>query len=285
MTRFLLIGSGGFIGSHLYRSLQGKHPVLGTRSASFDLARDRILDQLPPDWRDADGPKFAVLSAAVVPMDRCRTEESHARAVMVDGTRRCAADLADAGFTPVFLSTSYVFDGARGGYTESDAPAPLGRYGALKLEMERWLLSELPQSLVLRLDKTAAADLRPGHALTDWARAVRAGEEIRCIRDQVFGLTLVDDVARILVRASGEGLRGLWHLANPEPRSRAAIVRSLADAMGLDARIVELPMDAFGFPEARPMSSWLDSRRILDRLGECFCPVDRMIERVAEAAA
>jgi dTDP-4-dehydrorhamnose reductase len=135
VSRYLIIGASGFIGSRLCETLEDFADVLGTSTRSdredrltFDLATDDIADVLPKAWRDADDQKFAILSAAVVPMDRCRTEEAYARSVMIDGSQRCLMALAQAGFTPVFLSTSYVFDGERGRYKEDDTPNPLSNW-------------------------------------------------------------------------------------------------------------------------------------------------------------
>eukprot|EP01035_Chromulina_nebulosa_P000158 gene157-biopygen117 len=62
-----------------------------------------------------------------------------------------ARNAARLGVPVVQISTDYVFDGtAAGAYRESDPTAPLGVYGASKLEGERQVAAATPDHAILR---------------------------------------------------------------------------------------------------------------------------------------
>ncbi len=289
MDRFLVIGASGFVGGHLFRFLkkQANCEVIGTRSQSiddelahFDLERDSIHNCVPSAWLKAGPDKWALLCSAVVPMDRCVTEPAKARSVMLDGTQRCIDQLAATGFTPVFLSTSYVFDGRVGGYREDDPTDPQSRYGMLKLQIEHYLQATYPQALVVRLDKIVGTDLSGRHLFADWYQLASNEQAICCIADQEFGPTLVDDIATGLYQACLAKLRGCYHLANPEPISRTELARRFLDACRKHAEIRSVPLTELNLAEPRPMSSWLNSDKIQSTLGVRFTPIEDILQRL-----
>ena len=286
--RFLIIGASGFIGRHLLRffAQQADTEVMGTRLRShgdhlvpFDLASDAIGDCIPSTWREPGENKWAFLCAAVVPMDRCATERAYARSVMFDGSKRCIDNLVDMGFTPVFLSTSYVFDGVEGGYREDDPPTPISHYGSLKRELEVYLRETHPRALVARLDKTVGTDPHESHLFSDWHQRASQQQPIVCIQDQVLGPTLVDDVAAILFQACRKGLDGCYHVANPKPVRRDELAGQFLEACGLSTEIQRVPLASLSLPEPRPLRSWLVADKVCAELGVAFTPVSEMLER------
>jgi dTDP-4-dehydrorhamnose reductase len=290
MDQFLVVGASGFIGRHLFRFLeeQANTETIGTRSRSsdtrlvqFDLATDSIRDCLTAPWRESRESKWAVICSAVVPMDRCATEPDYARAVMLEGTKRCIDQLVEMNFRPVFLSTSYVFDGGSGGYHEDDAPAPQSQYGQLKREMELYLAETCPESLVARLDKTVGADASAGHLFSGWYRDASRQQAIVCIADQQFGPTLVDDVVSLLYRSCRTRLTGIYHLANPTPIPREVLAARFLAECGMNTEIRTEPLSDFNLPEPRPLRSWLNADKICQALDVTFTPVDEILRRFA----
>jgi len=82
-------------------------------------------------------PQVVVHCAAYTDVDRSESEPEKAYRVNADGAGSVAAACRDAGCAMVYPSTDYVFDGkSRRPYREGDTPAPLGVYGASKLEGE-----------------------------------------------------------------------------------------------------------------------------------------------------
>ena len=66
----------------------------------------------------------------------------------VDGSAAVAA--AARGLPARHLSSDLVFDGSRGGYRETDEPAPVNSYGRSKAEAERRVAAAHPEATIVR---------------------------------------------------------------------------------------------------------------------------------------
>src|SRR5580692_536617 len=197
--RVLVVGASGFLGGHVLReATELGHLALGTRATAarpglvrFDVRSDRLGERIPADFLRAEGELLAIVCAAVSQPDRCARDEE-ARATNVVGMKRLCEDVQDVGGGVYFLSTGFVFDGARGGYSEDDAPCPINEYGRQKLEMEEWLLAR--GALVARVVLFVGEETTERHLFTEWQRSIERRDPIVCLRGQVFSPTAVDDV-------------------------------------------------------------------------------------------
>jgi len=207
-VRIVVTGADGQLGRELVRTLASHGEVIGTTIADLDVTDPRCADRLAslrPDW--------VVHAAGATDVDGCEREPARAMAVNGEGTRRVAEGCRRAGARLVYLSTDYVFDGAKGSpHTEEDSPAPLSAYGLSKLEGER-----------------AARTLMSGWAIvrTAWLFGVHgrnfvkgileraaAGERLRVVDDQVGSPTYAADLADAVAVLLSRGLTGLYHVTN-----------------------------------------------------------------------
>ncbi|MEX2287275.1 MAG: sugar nucleotide-binding protein [Planctomycetaceae bacterium] len=272
--KLLIVGASGFIGSHIHRVAKEFDIVtVGTRAGSksdrlarFDLREDRIGDCVPADYFN-DERVCAIVAAGISKIDECRRNRDATRLVNVKGTIQLLDDLAERGATPVFLSTSCVFDGQIGYYNEEDEPAPINEYGRQKLEVESCLLDQMPNSLVLRLDKVVGDEPAESHLLSEWYERMQKGQPIDCLADQILSPTLVDDIVLGVLTACQDEMSGLYHLVNAEFFPRDELARQFAHACGLSAEIVVKPMDEFAFEDPRPVKTYLDGSRFIEETG------------------
>lgn len=265
---FLVVGASGLLGGAVLGTLKKLgRPAVGTQVsmrrpglARFDLKTDRIADCVDLTAFAGSGEAYAVICASICQIDRCRRERDVTRVVNVDHTLRLIDDLARAGLTPVFISSSYVFDGAQGYYDEAHPRAPICEYGRHKAAVEE-RLERLPGSLTLRLDKLVGDDPAQEHVLTEWHRWISVGRPVTCIADQLLSPTSVADAARAVVTACERGLSGTYHVANPEFFSREELARQFALASGRPALIEAKPLSSFPFDDPRPLKTYLDGSR------------------------
>src|ERR1017187_5683257 len=165
--KMLIIGSGGFLGSHLVStaSRTGYEVICGdlyaaeaTQTAVVDIAvRSSVevaLDRLRPD--------VVILLAALSDIDRCEAEPELAWAANVEGSGNVARAWAAAGARLLFTSSGAVFDGLRHGYSERDPPTPVSVYGRTKAEGERAVAGHLPSALIVRAGLAVGFAGRPG---------------------------------------------------------------------------------------------------------------------------
>ena len=276
--KFLIIGASGFVGRHAlsYVSALG-YEALGTRSRDegdgllrFDLLEHRIKDRMPPSWLETGEPVFGVIAAAITQIDRCLRERELSGRVNVDGTIRLVEDLAALGVKPVYLSSSFVYDGSVGYYPEDAPCSPVSVYGEQKAAVERHLREHRPEALILRLDKLVGDEPSERHLFAEWWRWMNEGHPITCIQDQVFAPTFVTDIAKAIVLGCGRGLSGVYHVANPEFFTRAELASQFVLAARGETSIVCRSQAALNFLDRRPLRSYLDSTKFVTATGMRF---------------
>ena len=184
------------------------------------------------------------------------------RAVTVDAPARAAAVAARLGARFVFLSTDLVFDGQTGHYTETDPPAPLLAYGAMKADAERQVRSGHPTAVVVRASLFVGESgvmRRPAYECENLAR----GRPVTLYRDEWRSPTHVDDVARAVWDLAARDVAGTFHVAGPDRLTRLELGTLLCALFQLDARLLhEGPR-----PPSRPRDTSLDGSRTAALLG------------------
>ena len=288
--RFLVIGASGFVGWHVLTHVRALgYEALGTASSQtaggllpFDLTRDRIEERVPASWWGRGGLAIGVIASAVTQIDRCAQELQLARQVNVDGTIRLINDLVGCGVKPIYLSSSFVFDGSLGYYPDDFPHSPISEYGRHKSEVERYMRERVAEGLTLRLDKIVGDDPAERHLFSEWWGWITSGRPILCIDGQVISPTLVDDIARAVVRGCERGLRGVLNAANPEFFSREELARQFLAAVGREAEVVCQSQEALGFQDLRPLRSYLDSSQFVGATGMRWTPMRQVFTRFME---
>ena len=204
----------------------------------------------------------------------CRRENTRGPAVLAEA---CAAH----GIGLLTVSSDLVFDGAKGTpYVESDAPAPLGAYGASKAEAEAAVLGILPSALVIR----TSAFFGPWDQHNFLAHAMlrlRAGQRFAAAADVLVSPTYVPDLVDAALDLLIDGERGIWHLASPGAVSWAELARMAAGRCGVDPGLIEpVPAARLGWRAPRPSYSVLGSER-----GAIMPPLEDALARYADAVS
>jgi dTDP-4-dehydrorhamnose reductase len=133
-VKILVAGAGGMLGGDVMLAAgNAGHDVVGFGHTELDVTTEATvaakLELERPDvvincaaWTDVDG-----------------AEEAEEAALTVNGAAagHLAAAAAATGASVVYVSSDYVFDGAKGSpYVETDEAAPLSAYGRTKLAGE-----------------------------------------------------------------------------------------------------------------------------------------------------
>lgn len=287
--RFLIIGASGFIGRHIFSFAKEKgHQVLGTQFSarrsnlvSFNLLTDRIADLLPEAFLESNDQICAVICAAIPKIDLCCKNRDISYKVNVVNTIRLLEDLKGLGIKTAFLSSEAVYDGKRGYYDESIQPSPINEYGRQKAEMEAYIITHLPQDLVIRLSVIVGDEPTEPHLLSQWYEWIRNGKPIACIAGQIFSPTYVKDVARGVIESFYKQLSGLYNLANSEFFAREELAHQFLVALDRKAEIVVKPVEEFGFPERRSMKTYLDSSKFNKAADMRFTPMREVFSSFA----
>jgi dTDP-4-dehydrorhamnose reductase len=286
-ARFLVIGGAGLVGSHVLRALRGR-TVTGTyHHAAYPGG-------VPLDVTDAKAvrervhaarPDVVVLAAAAPYVERCEREPEATRAVNVEGTRAVAEAAAELSATLVVFSSEYVFDGARGEYSEDDPVAPLNEYGRQKAEIEE-IARRSGRHLVCRTSGVFGAEAARKNFVFQLVDALRAGRPFIVPADQLITPTEAASLAGAVVELVDRGLSGTFHVAGPERLPRPEFAARVARAFGLDAGLLRsVPTSDLGLAARRPLRAGLRDDRLRAALGHGLTPVDDALRELAREAA
>lgn len=281
--KILLLGKNGQVGWELQRALAPLGEVIALDRSG--QAGDGLYGDLCGDLADLDGlahtvrsvaPDAIVNAAAYTAVDKAESDADMARRINAEAVAVLAREARALGALLVHYSTDYVFDGSGNmPWQESDPVAPLGVYGATKLEGEQAIQQSGCDHLIFRTSWVYAA--RGANFAKTMLRLARERTTLSVIDDQTgapTGADLLADVTahvlrEVMARTSvRKELSGIYHLA---PKGEvtwwgyASFVIAEARAAG-ESLMVEtvqaIPTSGYPTPARRPLNSRLSTKKL-----------------------
>ena len=259
--RVVVAGARGLLGAAIVREFSD------TDLRAFDHAQlDITSESTVADLLAAARPDVVINCAAYNDVDRAEHEADAALRTNALGVLSLARAARDAGAVFVHYSTDFVFDGETDRpYVETDAPNPLGVYGASKL-LGEWFSRECQRAYVLRVEslfgQPGASGARRG-SLGTIADRIRSGEDVPVFVDRTVSPTYTADIARATRAILERGLApGLYHCANAGAASWAQVAEEVARFIGRPFRPKPLTLAAANLKAARPRYCALSSARL-----------------------
>lgn len=219
---------------------------------------------------DAD---IVINAAAYTAVDAAEADQATAQLVNADAPGAMARAAAKRGLPLLHISTDYVFDGdSPRPWREDDPEAPLGAYGATKLDGERQIVAANGPHVILRTSWVFSA-----HGKNFVKTMLRLGadrESLSVVDDQRGGPTAAHEIAKTLLAIScafheGRGQSGIFHFAGAPTCSWADFAEAIFAASSLPRKptITRIPSSAYPTPARRPANSALDCTKIRNAYG------------------
>ncbi|UST93998.1 MULTISPECIES: dTDP-4-dehydrorhamnose reductase [Pseudomonas] len=293
--RILLLGKNGQVGWELQRSLAplgelialDRHSVDGLCGDLSDLEALRAtIRQIKPD--------IIVNAAAYTAVDKAESDVELADRVNGEASRLLGEEAALLGALLVHYSTDYVFSGeGHRPWQETDAVAPVNRYGASKLAGEQAITVSGCKHLIFRTSWVYGA--RGNNFAKTMMRLAEDRETLSVIADQIgapTGADLIADVTALTIRQvlQRPELSGLYHLAAAGEVSwhgYASYVIEFAQANGEQLAVTTISAidtTAYPTPARRPLNSRLNTQKLRDNfslhLPDWQSGVTRMLREV-----
>jgi dTDP-4-dehydrorhamnose reductase len=255
--KLLIAGAAGMLGRDMMLAAgNAGHEVIGFGRTELDVTDgEGVAAKI-----EAERPGVVINCAAWTDVDGAESDEESALAVNGGGAGNVAAAAASVGAAVLYVSTDYVFDGAKGSpYVETDQTAPLSAYGRSKLAGE---------------EATAAANKRHFIVRSSWLfgiggpnfvetmlRLAAMQNEVLVVRDQVGSPTYTWHLAYGLVRLI-EGIEfGIHHMAAAGQCSWYDFAREIFEQAKVECKVLSGTTEMLGRPAPRPAFSALASQR------------------------
>lgn len=213
-----------------------------------DAVNDRIL---------AEAPAWVIHCAAYTAVDGAEEEPALAMRVNRDGAGNVARATTRAGARTVYISTDYVFDGAkRSPYLPSDPIGPLSVYGRTKLAGEEAIAAEGSAHLIVRTGWLYGAG--GGNFVKAILTRAERGEGLKVVDDQRGRPTWAKNVADTLFDLINAEVEGVWHVADGGAATWLDLAEEVLRLRGLDVPVDGVGSETWGAAAPRPTYSVMD---------------------------
>jgi dTDP-4-dehydrorhamnose reductase len=255
--KLLVTGAAGMLGRDLMLAAgNAGHDVVGFGHRELDVTDAAAVAKK----FDLERPDIVINAAAWTAVDDAERSEEAAFAVNGAGAGNVAGAAAELGAGVVYVSTDYVFDGAkREPYVESDQPAPLSAYGRTKLAGEEATAAANKRHFIVR---SAGLFGVGGRNFVDtMLRLAATGSDVTVVRDQVGSPTYTWHLAYGIVRLI-EGIEyGIHHMAAAGRCSWYEFAREIFEQAKVECNVLSITSAEFGAAAPRPAFSALTSQR------------------------
>lgn len=293
MTRVLVTGAGGFVGSNVVNeAVDRSAAVVGLVRSAPPIPATRCVYRAV-DLLDADATRAAVASAqpdvvvhtAILnDFRRLYAERSLAWDAYVGVTRTLVDAANESGALFVYVSTDWVFDGIDGGYDETAPPNPVNYYGVLKAAGELVTLERARAGVVARIagvmgshrarsELPRSQDPGFGYFVASVVDTLSRGEPFTVWASDAINMratpSLASHSAKLMLDLAARGLTGIFHCCGSEATTRMGLARAAAEVFDLDATLLRSgPPDPDALPPAPiPRDTSLDARATAASLG------------------
>ena len=262
----LITGSNGFLGHYLTHLLLRKgYAVIATgkgdcrlpfaeyanfRYASMDFTDPFQVNDMFAKFR----PDIVVHAGAMSKPDECELNQWQAYLVNVEGTVTLLVNAEEQKSFFIFISTDFVFDGAKGMYKEEDVPSPVNYYGKTKLEAEDAVGEYEYDWAIVRTVLVYGKPLSGRkNLLTIVKEKLEKGEEYKVVDDQVRTPTFVEDLAAGIAVIIKKRAKGIYHLSGKDILTPYQMAVKTAELLGLNTSLLKkVTASVFSEPAKRP---------------------------------
>jgi len=270
--RVTIFGATGLLGKALVAQwTEDDVTRLGAKDADIrdEQQVTRVVERHRPEW--------IVLAAAYTDVDGCENNRELAFDVNCRGAANVARAAKGCGARLLFLSTDYVFDGAKPTpYETNDPRAPRSVYGKTKADAEVRLLEILPGCCIVRTSWLFGVG---GKCFPDTILKLAASRPVlEVVNDQRGCPTYSVDLARTIIKLCRKDAVGIIHTTNAGECTWFDFARAIVRSAGLETEVRPTTSEKFVRPAERPKYSVL-SPKSLERYQIAMPPWQDALDR------
>jgi dTDP-4-dehydrorhamnose reductase len=286
-SKIAITGAGGLLGTALLKSAQ-EHEVYSLYNqheprSGFPVRVDlKNLAQLSDELRQIE-PDVIIHAGALTDLDLCEKDHKLAKRVNCDATTQIARSARELGAFLVYVSTDYVFDGAKGMYRETDEPQPVNFYGRTKLMGEQVVRELLSEYLVVRASVIYGSSPSSGKVnFALWVLgSAKSGRPAVVALDQFVSPTLNINLAEMMMECVEKRLGGTLHLSGATRIGRFDFAMELCKKWSLNPDSIRpAVMEEIKWHAPRPRDSSLNVARANELLANKPATIGASLDRL-----
>lgn len=261
MARIAIIGASGMLGYDLLRAAQAGDTAIG-------LSHEDVEITDPESVRAAlEGakPDVVINTAAITKTELCEVEPERAFTVNAVGVYHVAKAARELGAAIVYISTDYVFDGAKPSFSEDDEPRPLNVYGAAKLAGEHLTRLANPRYYIARTGWLFGKNVshKGYNFVTLMLDKAKSQSEVRVVNDQhgtpTYTLDLATKIYELIQRRAPFGT---YHITNQGDATWYEFAKAIFELSGMNPKLIPIATAESGSKIRRPPFSVLENTKL-----------------------
>jgi len=225
--KIAIIGASGFLGKKLFDYFSKKYEVIGVdRNPISDLITkiDAINKKAMAKFLLEQKPEVVINTVALTSSVACERDSELCKKLNYETAKNIKESCKKIGAKMIFISSSFIFDGERGNYSEEDELNPTNQYAKTKIMAEK-IISELEDYLIIRVDMMYGVDNKKIKFGTGTFERETIGVGYP---NQTKQPVFIDDVPRVIDFLIQKNQKGIFHVAGPDKINILDFLRKLA---------------------------------------------------------
>jgi dTDP-4-dehydrorhamnose reductase len=261
MNKVLILGAKGMLGGALQKQLPDC--IAWDREdcdvADFENCKLKILNLTSLE--------AVVNCVAYNDVDGAETHKDLAFLLNAEVPKQLAKICHQLNIPLVHFTSQLVFDGAKGGYQETDLPHPISLYGESKYQGEQNIQNQTDKFYIIRtsvlfgpkgrseLSKTSFVDLMLDLSLKH--------ATIKVVDDEQSSVTFVDDLAaNVKEILQNKPTFGIYHITNSGSATWYGLAKEIFTITGRLVELAAVPASEFPRPARRPAKAVLVNTKL-----------------------
>ena len=225
--KIVIVGGTGIIAENFSKNLGYKFKILKTHfrnpknnSIFFDVKKNSI-DSIINKYK----PEVIIYAAGISNHNYCVKNKRESRFTNVLSNKKQISKIINKNIKIIFLSTQLVYSGNKGTYTEKDKPHPILEYSKQKLELEKYIIKNTKNFLILRLSKIIGLSENKKDPINYFLNDLNTKPKLKLADDQVSNYMDVEDLNKILEEAITKNICGIFNVGGSKSTSRYGFFR------------------------------------------------------------
>ena len=258
--KVLVTGVAGQLGYDVIKDLEKRNiDCVGADKAEFDITDFKASHKFITDYM----PEAVIHCSAYTAVDKAEDEPELCYLVNAVGTENIAKICKEIDAKMIYISTDYVFDGAKDGFYEvDDIPSPINVYGKTKLEGENAVQEILDKYFIVRISWVFG--INGNNYVKTMLRLGKEHKELNVVSDQIGSPTYTADLAPLLVDMIQTDKYGVYHATNEGECSWAEFAEEIFKVAGMNVKVNNITTAEYPTKARRPINSRLAKGNLID---------------------